>query len=940
MRPSKRRRWIVTVPAVVVLAAASPGWAAEDAATAAPAGSPIQPPAGAVDPDSLLLLSIELDRLTLTDGLAAYGDEADPLLPLAELARLLELDIDVLPAEGRVVGRIGEARRSLIIDLKTGAARDGPREVPLAPTDIAVTPSEIYLKASALQRLLPLRLEVNAHNLAIKITPTEQLPIQARQERIARLRDLGANPGSGPDQTLLVQRPYSLLGLPGLDVQLASGYRSESPHVPLRYDIRGAADLAYGNLQGYVGSDETGAPSSARVLFERRSLEGRLLGPLKARVVSIGDTFTPALPLGPRGIGGRGVAISTVPLDQTNIFNRVDLRGELPIGYDVELYINDVLRSGQNTPAEGRYEFLNVPLSPGVNVVRIVTYGPRGERTEETRVLNVGGGLVRRGEATFEFGLVEQNRDVFSFRDRARPVDDDDDEVDDASAGGAIRGYRGVAAVNYGLASFLTVSGGAAILPVTDDDYRTIFNAGIRTSVFGFSTQLDAAMDDDGAYAGFVGVAGQVGGASVVLRHAEFRGGFLDENGPGFDITEPTRRRTEASADASLEVAGRLIPVSARAARYQYDDGTVNYLGSLRASSTLGSFLVSTGFEYDRKETASSRTERLTGYLGASTFRDYAWQLRATLDYDILPEWAARTIAISADREITPTWGLRLGVGQPLDDLDATNFTVASIHRLQVGDLALSGEYNNDDQSFRLGAQLSFGLSFNPARGYQMTRPGPGSGGSVFFQAFMDDNGNGVRDEGEAPVKDVVLEGGAQRVVTGEDGSAFVSGVGAGPTSRLVVGLDQLDALSVKTPPTVLDLRPRPGATLRVDYPMQPTGDVLVKLMLRRPDGSSVGLAAARLLLVDSRGRKFEAGTEFDGTALFSGVPVGKYRVELEPDQAKRLRMRLAAPVAAEVKNDGGFGADVLAEAVFEARPQEEVAQTNGLATQANQVIN
>jgi len=932
LRPSKRPRWIASVPAAVLVAATTPVWAAEDAATTAPAGSPIQPQSTAVDPDLLLLFSVELDRLTLTDGLAGYGEDDDPLLPVGELARLLELDIEVLPSEGRVVGRIGEARRALLIDLKTATARDGPRQVPLAPADVAVTASEIYLRASALQRLLPLTLEISPEALAIKVVPTEQLPIQARQERIARLRDLGANPAGGAAETLLVQRPYSVLSLPGLDVQLATGLRSEAPKTPFRYDIRGAADLAYGNVQGYIGSDDTGQPTSARVLFERRSLEGRLLGPLKARVVSVGDTFTPALTLGPRGVGGRGVAISTVPLDQTNIFNRVDLRGELPIGYDVELYVNDVLRSGQNTPAEGRYEFLNVPLSPGVNVVRIVTYGPRGERTEQTRVLNVGGGLVRRGEATFEFGLVEQGRDVFTFNDPVVPVGEDP-----ITETGSIRGYRGVASVNYGLASFLTLSGGAALLPLGEDKYRTIYNLGLRTSLFGFATQVDGAADERGGYAGFVGVAGQIRGASLVFRHAEFRSGFLDENGPGFELARPTRRRTEVSADASLEFSGRLVPISARAARYQYEDGSLNYVGSLRASSSLGSFLLSTGLEYDLTEKGPSTVERLSGYFAASTFRDYAWQLRATVDYDILPEFEPRTLAISADRDITETWGLRLGVGQPLDDLDATNFTVASIHRLKVGDLSLSGEYNNGDQSFRLGAQLAFGLSYNPARGYQMTRPGPGAGGSVFFQAFMDDNGNGVRDPGEAPVKDVVLEGGAQRVLTDKDGVAFVSGVGAGPTSRLMVGVDQLENMSVKTPPTVLDLRPRPGAMLKVDYPMQPTGDVLVQLMLRRPDGSSIGLAAARLVLVDDRGRTFEAGTEFDGTALFSGVPVGKYRVELEAEQAKRLRMRLAAPVRAEVKNDGGFGTDVTAEVVFEGRPQEEPAPANDLATQTNQ---
>ncbi len=871
-----------------------------------------------------------LDQLTLTDGLAAYGSDTDPLLPLGELTRLLEMDVDVLPAEGRAIGRVGEARRSFIIDLKTRTARDGPRDVPLAADDIALSANEIYVKASLLQRMLPLKLEISSEALSINIVALEQLPIQGRQQRTARIGSLGVgDPTSMATETLLVERPYGLFSLPGADVQLAVGGQSEDPKFPTRYDVRAASDLLYGNLQAYVGSDESGRPSSARAVWERQSMRGGLLGPLRARVVSIGDVYTPSLSLGPRGVGGRGFAFSTVPLDETNIFNRVDMRGELPIGYDVELYINDVLRSGQSTPAEGRYEFLNVPLSPGINVVRIVTYGPRGERTEQTRIVNVGGGLLPKGKATLEFGVVQQERPVVVF---ARPG---------ASLAEAPEGYRAVANVNYGLTPYLTLSGGAAVLPLGRDKYRTVYNAGIRTSLFGFATQIDAAADERGSYGGFIGLAGDVAGASVVMRHAEFRGGFLDENGPGFEFTRPTRRRSEISADGSLELAGRLVPVSGRIARYEYSDDTVIYLGSLRGSTTLGSFLLSSGFEYERTQGRNTSFERLTGYFAGSTFRDYAWQLRATLDFDVLPELAARTLAVTADRDITPTWALRIGVGQPLDDLEGTNLTLASIHRLALGDLAIEGQYNNADRSWRLGAQLSFGLNYNPADGgYQMTRTGPGSGGSVLFQAFMDDNGNGVFDTGEAPVKDVVLESGGQRVSTAANGSAFVSGVGAGPTARMTVNLEQVENPSVKTPPTTMDLRPRPGRTLKVDFPMQPTGDVLVKLSLRRPDGQTVGLAAARLVLVDARGRTYEAGTEFDGTAIFSSVPVGSYRVELEPEQAKRLRMRLSAPITAVVKNDGGFGTDVQGEVVFEARQQEELAAPADLAPAANQVNN
>ena len=77
------------------------------------------------------------------------------------------------------------------------------------------------------------------------------------------------------------------------------------------------------------------------------------------------------------------------------MFGWIDLRGELPLGYDVERYVNDILRSGQSTPVQGRYEFRDVPLVRGVNVIRVVAYDPRGERSEEVKDQN--GGITTPG---------------------------------------------------------------------------------------------------------------------------------------------------------------------------------------------------------------------------------------------------------------------------------------------------------------------------------------------------------------------------------------------------------------------------------------------------------------------------------------------------------------------------------------------------------------
>ena len=864
----------------------------------------------APDPATLLLLLVDLDGVTLTEGLAAYGDAADPLIPMGEFSRLLELDIDVLPSQRRILGRLGEARRSLVVDLATSTARVGPTEIPLTARDVAVTPTEIYLRASALQKLLPIKLDINPQQLTLKLVTYELLPVQSRLQRQARAQ--GGPTPNAVTPAMRVRDPYTLFSPPSLDVALALGVQTQSPRAPARYDIRLGGDLAYMNLQAYIGSDEEGRATTARALLERRSMDGTLLGPLHATSLGLGDVFTPGLAIGPRSLGGRGIAISSVPLDQASVFNRIDLRGELPLGNDVELYVNDVLKGSQTAADRGRYEFLNVPLVQGVNIIRIVTYGPRGQRNEETRVVNVSGGLLRPGQTTFEFGAVEQDEPLFRLRDPPA-----------FSSDRSVGRPRVVAGLNYGLNKFLTVSGGAAVYTTRLGVERSLYTAGLRTSLRGFATQLDVARDSQGGQAVSLAVAGRIFGASTVLRHAEYAGGLIDETVPEADIDRPLDRRTELTVDQNFTIAGRVVPISLRALRDAYADGGDTLIGSARGSAAVGPILLSSGLEYERRTLiGGDRDERLRGSFSGSTFRNYQWQLRANVDYDVLPTWRARLLTVTADRTLSDTWTVRLAAAQHLDAPKGFEFIAGSITRTRFGDLALTGQYDTADNSWRLGVQLNFGLGYNPVtRGYELTRSGPGSGGSVLFHAFLDENGDGRFNAGDKPVPNVRIEGGERLIRTDAEGRAYITGFGANGMARLQIGLSETDDPSVKTPPTTVEFSPRPGGVTEIEYPMRSTSEVMVHIKLRRPGAPAVGLSAARVRLIDAKGVVTEGVTEFDGSVSFQDLPAGPYRLELDAEQAKRLRMRLVSPVVVTIRPDGGFTPDVTAEVVFDPRP-------------------
>lgn len=880
-------------------------------AAPAVASVPVDP---ALDDANLLLAEVVLDRLTLTDSLSTYNDPAGLLIPIGELSRLLDVDLTVLPGQRRITGSIGEARRPILVDVATATVRVDQRSMPLAAGDVVVGVNDIFVRLPLLERLLPVHAIFDESALRLTLTAIEPLPIQSRLDRLAKLRGLQPDAGGNNEPVLRIPAPYRLFTPPNFDVALVSGIGSSDPRSAYRYDVRAAGDLLFAGFQGYVGSDDKGRPTSARATFERRDPAGRLLGPLALTRISAGDVFTPTLAIGPRSVEGRGISFSSVPLSQASVFGRVDLRGELPIGYDVELYVNDVLRSGQGSAIQGRYEFRDVPLTRGVNVIRIVSYGPRGERSEDVRVINVGGGQVAKGAFVVEGGAVQQERSLIDLR----PTDTTN--ITGPGAGG----LRVVANIAYGITETVTVTGGMANYSPTGLGERRLATLGVRASLLGMVAQIDGARDDNGGTGIAMAAAGKLAGISTVTRHFEYRGGFVDETIPTGGEGRALRRYSEINLDFSLKPFRNFtLPLSFRAARNQFADGEVDLSGLARASFPLGGAFISTGLDYQRTTLRSgASTDQMSGELAASSFAAFRWQLRASLDYNLLPTAQVRGASVTADRNIGPYAALRLGLGKSFTDTKDVTIQGGAILRLPLGDLSLTGSYITPRRDWRVGLQFGFSLAYSPlGGGYRLSRTGAASGGNAALQAFIDDNGNGVMDRGERPTKGVAIDGGQRQTRTDDNGRALLTGLGNAPTARLQTNVDDVDLANVGTPPTTIEVAMRPGHTSVIPYPLAPQGEVMVKLTTVQGDGKQTGLSALRIRAVPDAGTPIEAQTEYDGTVVLGGLRAGHYRIELDPDQAARLRMRLDAPIDFTIDPAGGAVPDRRGIVIFERPP-------------------
>jgi hypothetical protein len=695
--------------------------------------------------------------------------------------------------------------------------------------------------------------------------------------------------------------------MPSLSVDFSFGAGNHDPATAAQFDVRAAGDLLGAGAQIYAESSQSGRIDELRFLLERKDPEGRTAGPFGATLSDLGDIYSPALPLGARGVAGRGFAITSAPLEQALVFNRIDLHGELPRGWEVELYVNEVLRGSTSQGDDGRYNFLDVPLAYGLNVIRFVYYGPRGERREEVRRLNVGGAQNDKGKFTYSLGAVQQDRTLI-------PLGDDNRTPAAARPG---RGeLRLSGEVSYGLTNATTVVAGFARYTPVLGDPRFLGMAGVVTSFSGYSVEGYAARDDQGGSALSLGLAGRLLGASVLLRETEYAGGFLDELQPFEAGATALRRDTSLFLDTLVRFGRDASPVSLRLDRAELENGRAIVQATGQTSHPVWAYLLSSALIYSGWSGGPSKAfNQVTGRLNLSGLAGGAWRLRGGLEYQLVPRLALESLSLTADRALGYRTALRLGVTEELGSRPATTFQVGPTWRIQHADVSLLGSYTTGVNDVRVGLQISLGFLFDPLRRtYRAADFDAAQSGSVAVQAYIDRDGDNHLGPGDTPVVGLAFQGGGLPAKTDNRGEALITGLGAGAFAQTQADPSTVEDPYLTLPPTDIRIVPRPGRVAVVSYALHPTGEVELHAEFQRSDETARGLSALLIQLVAPGGEVAAQGrTEYDGSLLLEGIRPGDYAVRIEPSQAARLGLGLKYSVRVTVAPGGGFVGQIKA---------------------------
>jgi hypothetical protein len=593
-------------------------------------------------------------------------------------------------------------------------------------------------------------------------------------------------------------------------------------------------------------------------------------------------------------LGGRGLFITTEPLEAASVFDRIDLRGELPAGFDVEIHVNDVLRGQQRASGGGLYEFRSVPLNRGSNVVRLVFHGPRGERREELRLIKVGAGQVPAGALRLTAGMVQQELPLVQLR----PVPA---EFRLASAG-ALRGTINLA---HGVSERLTVLAGLghftpALLPAPA---RGLAALGLRTAVGGLAIQGDGAIDTGGGGALVLGLAGRLGPIATMLRHGQYRGGFVDEVALLLDGGRLARQSTDLRLDFDVPLGPlQRLPISLMANHARYADGGAQSIAGIRGSLALARGLVSGGIDlqHQHRQPRGSGGPQMNIMAEFDTNIARLWQVRASVAGN--PGRSA-AIGVVVDHRTTDGRGWRLGITHARGPIRDLVVQAGTSWRLPFGDLSVGAAWQARGNALRINLALATGLIFDPfARRYRGAAPGVTASGALAVRAVADDPAS---PQGR-PVPGLGLRGGAVAARTNGQGQALITGL-APPRGRVAIDPDGVDDPWLAVPAGRIDVLARPGRVATHLVRLAALGHARLQVALALADGSRRPVAALGLILTSATGEVRRVVSQFDGTVDVADLKSGRWHVAVESGQAQRLGLELADAAALDVPAAGGI---------------------------------
>ncbi len=836
----------------------------------------------AADPDEQFLLDVKLHQYRLGDGVRAYNTPEGTCVIFGDFLNTLDVPMKIDLDARRASGWAFKEDHRITIDAGAGTVSYGSKSEALAKTAIRETPQGWCVDSAALTRWFGLGVKPVTSGSVLVLESEAKLPVELaieRQKRAASLTKAKFDIATLPQ----VRLPYRMWRAPALDFVVSAGvtYRAKGGmKVDRRSSVYAAGEVARLSYDAQLATDQKGTPFSVRLRAYRSDPEGQLLGPLKATHFGVGDVGGLSTRLSGSATSGRGAVITNQPVVTPTSFDRTRFEGDLPTGWDAELYRNGQLLAFARSDERERYAFDDVQLLYGENEISIVLYGPQGQVRTRTEVINVGDDNVPPGKTWYWAGVNQPGRDLVALKDQqTNPFEPR---------------LQAAASLSHGIDERTSV-GVLARSMLLEDARVTYVEGSVRRSLGAALVEVGVSKESSGGSAARAQMLAKLGSVNVSAE-AVAANDFHLRGGPAISVHE-----VRAAVDAPIRLGRALIPAHGDVRYSRRADGIGELEAAARLSARVDRFNLAAGVKYTRQYLAQGPAPPPTVVADLiGTGRVGPVRIRGSTAFEISPDSRFRSAELTGywSASDNADWEGTVAYDAPQHRGRAR---ISHVRRFNALALALTGEAATDG-SLAVGLNLNFSL--DPSHGLSLSRERLAGAGSIRARVYRDLNDNGVADPGEPFEQGAVVTAGRTVAERPTDSKGTVLVAGLATYMPITVGIDRSSLGDPMLAPkkALQVVVPRPGVPAEVEIGLVGAGDVEGALV----KSGGVGFEGMDLELVDSSGAvAATARTDYDGYFLFERVAYGAYtiRIAKASAEAAHLRPQLDASVTIDAEH-------------------------------------
>jgi hypothetical protein len=838
--------------------------------------------------DALRILEMRVEQYSLEDVLATYQRKDSLLVPMGALSEILDLAVDVNPGNGTAQGFLFKEENTIYLDTSRNEVTINGISQPYNKDLVYVLDDDIYIDSNLLSKWYGITIDPDLFSSTVKIRSKQPFPFIVRMEREERIAKTRARLAQEQLYYPHHYEPYDIWNVPFIDQTFDATRRQgeDEPTNTFRSTTYATADMLGMSSSLYLLLTDDSDLNELRFTLGKKDPESELLGFAQATEYALGHITEPRLKnITIPGDQEPGALISNFKLTRQEVYDTQRFRGDLPPGWEVELYQNDRLIGYQSVAVDGQYDFQDVPLLFGRNYFRLVFYGPQGQVREQEEFYELGKALTKKGEHYY--------RALASDNERG--------------------GYRASAQYDVGLTNRISASFIAADIPLDISADSIEQHRYVEAGVLGFWKSFFATIsvidDLDGGEAVNLDFQTGVGNTVIKFNHVIMNRFFSEEYKP---TQQEFKDKTEFRIDTSIPPTFiPRIPFSLELIMSDFESGNDrNEINNLISLQTYGLSL-SNQLTYLQNSNISNT---FTGTFGISS-NIYQYGLRGTVNYELKPKEELTNINLTLRPPLYKNYQFTYGLNHSLS-ADLTEVSASASKSVGSYNLSAGIRYNTDS-ILSLDARFSIGLGREPRKNEWVPHALSIAGrGSVSARVFLDNNEDGLFNEGDEPLENIgfTLNNGYQKVRTNSSGIAFITGIAEHTPADLAIAVSTLE--DPLWTPAIDGMRivPRPGQAMQLDFPIFTSGEIDGTVYLSR-NGREIPAGRVTIEVVDERDRVIKTTTtEYDGFYVISKIPLGEYRIRVSSDQMAALNLTVETEPTFKITSDDQFesGVDFL----------------------------